>query len=125
MGTTPNIAILRASYRANYREFNTCPSRGEKRNKKGDNFAPNSKNPTLKSHAKSKFFFFFFPFQKKKKKTLLLRSDVHVDANGEEEDGDEGEEDDGVYDYGEPARLQRPKLHHAALPRDLEQKPRR
>lgn len=48
-----------------------------------------------------------------------------MDAEGEDEDCDEGEVDDGVDEYGEAAGLEVAELHHPALPGDLEQQPRR
>lgn len=51
---------------------------------------------------------------------------VDVDADGDEEDGDEGEVDDGVDEDGDAAGLEVAELHQPpALPRDLEQQPRR
>lgn len=49
--------------------------------------------------------------------------DVHAD--GEDEDGGEAEEDDGVDEDGHTAGLQVTELHHPALGRKLEQQPRR
>lgn len=49
-----------------------------------------------------------------------------MDADGDEEDGDEGEVEDGVYEYGETTRLEVAERHHPPVPRrQLEQKPRR
>ncbi|KAM0962208.1 hypothetical protein ACFX2J_021270 [Malus domestica] len=47
-----------------------------------------------------------------------------MNTNSDEEDGEEAEEDDGVDEDRYPARLHVPKLHHPALPRQLEQQPR-
>ncbi|KAE8819804.1 hypothetical protein D1007_02478 [Hordeum vulgare] len=48
-----------------------------------------------------------------------------LDADGEEQDGDEREVDDGVDDYGDAAGLEAAELHDPALAGDLEQQPRR
>ncbi|KAI4383620.1 hypothetical protein MLD38_009432 [Melastoma candidum] len=49
---------------------------------------------------------------------------VDVNADGHEEDGDEAEEYDGVDEDGEAAGAHAAELHHAMVPRDLEQQPR-
>ncbi|CAN6550976.1 unnamed protein product [Malus baccata var. baccata] len=49
---------------------------------------------------------------------------VDVNANSDEEDGEEAEEDDGVDEDRYPARMHVPKLHHLAPSRQLEQQPR-
>ncbi|RRT82711.1 hypothetical protein B296_00004595 [Ensete ventricosum] len=57
---------------------------------------------------------------------MVALAGVDVDADGDEEDGDEGEVDDGVDEYGDAAGVEVGELHHPpALPWYLEQQPRR
>ena len=48
-----------------------------------------------------------------------------MDADGEEENGDESKVDDGVDHDGDSAGLEIAELHESALPRELEKQPRR
>ncbi|CAL5368575.1 unnamed protein product [Camellia sinensis] len=48
-----------------------------------------------------------------------------MDANSDEEDGDEAEEDDGVNQYGHPASLHVIEFHHSTFTGELEQQSRR
>lgn len=48
---------------------------------------------------------------------------VDVDADGEDENGSEGEEDDGVNEDREATGLEAAELHQPAVARDLEQQP--
>ena len=48
---------------------------------------------------------------------------VNVDANGNEEDGDETKEDDSVNQDSDAARLHGGKLDHPSPPRNLTQQP--
>uniref|UniRef100_A0A8R7PJ80 Uncharacterized protein n=1 Tax=Triticum urartu TaxID=4572 RepID=A0A8R7PJ80_TRIUA len=48
-----------------------------------------------------------------------------VDADGEGEDGDEGEVDDGVEEHGDAAGLLVAELQEPVLAGDLEEQPRR
>lgn len=50
-------------------------------------------------------------------------ANVHVDVDGEEEDGDEREVDDGVDEYGDAAGVEAAELDEAAVAGHLEQKP--
>ncbi|KAK3020559.1 hypothetical protein RJ639_046909 [Escallonia herrerae] len=50
-------------------------------------------------------------------------SGIDVDADGNEEDGDEAKVDDGVDKDRNPARLHITELHHSPLPRNLIQQP--
>ncbi|WOK97441.1 hypothetical protein Cni_G06149 [Canna indica] len=63
--------------------------------------------------------------RKRQDKTVNASAGVDVDANGDEEDGDETEEDDGVDEYGDAAGLEVAELHHPVPPRQLKQQPRR
>lgn len=45
---------------------------------------------------------------------------VDVDADGDEEEGDESEVDDGVDENGGAARVEVAELHYPPAPRDLE-----
>ncbi|OWM76220.1 hypothetical protein CDL15_Pgr009866 [Punica granatum] len=47
-----------------------------------------------------------------------------MDTKGDEEDGGEAEEDDGVDEDGRTAGLHVAELHHPPLPRQLKQQPR-
>lgn len=51
--------------------------------------------------------------------------DVDVDADGDEEDGEESEVDDGVDDDGEAAGLKVAELHRPLVSRQLKQDARR
>ncbi|RWW43809.1 hypothetical protein BHE74_00050505, partial [Ensete ventricosum] len=55
---------------------------------------------------------------------LLLSAGVDVDADGDEEDGEESEVEDGVDEDGEAARLHVAELHHPPPGRQLEQQHR-
>lgn len=47
-----------------------------------------------------------------------------MNAYGDEEDGDETKEDNGVDKYRQSTGLHVPKLHHPVPPRQLKQQPR-
>ncbi|KAM1741861.1 hypothetical protein ACFX11_011914 [Malus domestica] len=64
-----------------------------------------------------------FSFKQPGKEAIVLLT-VDVNANSDEEDGEEAEEDDGVDEDRYPARMHVPKLHHLAPSRQLEQQPR-
>ncbi|RRT43099.1 hypothetical protein B296_00043106 [Ensete ventricosum] len=55
---------------------------------------------------------------------VLLSAGVDVDADGDEEDGEESEVEDGVDEDGEAARLHVAELHHPPPGRQLEQQHR-
>lgn len=52
-----------------------------------------------------------------------ILASVDVDSNGDEEDGNEAKEDDGVNKNGNPTCLHIMKLHHSFIPRQLKQQP--
>ncbi|CAA7404680.1 unnamed protein product [Spirodela intermedia] len=56
---------------------------------------------------------------------LSLCADVHVDSDRQQEDGNEGEVDDCVDHDRQSAGLKVAELHELALPRQLDQQPRR
>lgn len=53
----------------------------------------------------------------------MVSSSVDVNANSDEEDGEEAKEDDGVDEDGNPTSMHAPELHHSSPPRQLEQQP--
>lgn len=46
-----------------------------------------------------------------------------MNTNGNEKDGDESKEDNGVNQYGDPASPHVAEVHHSAVARQLEQQP--
>ena len=55
----------------------------------------------------------------------LKLAKVHMNTNGEQEDGNEGKVDDGMDKYGDTTRLKVTELDEPVLPRHLEEKTRR
>lgn len=56
---------------------------------------------------------------------MIQLTSVNVDADGDEEDGNETEVDDRVNQNRGAARVHTPELHHPVSSRNLKQKPRR